>query len=168
MCKPASFNTNRFCFVISLLTVSANLSIYIIQIHQLLVCEAAVLFCGDMFFHFINLIFFPFTLHSLLLFSYRLPIILLVFCICSHILCRSRGFDFIYIFHSVLFFNKFIYLFIYFWLHWVFIAAHGLSLVAASGGYSSLWCMGFSLQWLVLWSTGSRCAGFSSCGTWTQ
>ena len=27
-------------------------------------------------------------------------------------------------------------LFIYFWLHWVFIATRGLSLVAASGGYS--------------------------------
>ena len=26
------------------------------------------------------------------------------------------------------------YVFIYFWLHWVFIAAPGLSLVAASGG----------------------------------
>ena len=33
----------------------------------------------------------------------------------------------------------------------------GLSLVVASGGYSSLWCMGFSLQWLLLLqSTGSR------------
>ena len=32
-------------------------------------------------------------------------------------------------------FLLFIYLFIYlFWLHWVFVAAHGLSLVAASGG----------------------------------
>ena len=30
-------------------------------------------------------------------------------------------------------FYKFI-LFIYFWPHWVFVAAHGLSLVAASGG----------------------------------
>ena len=30
--------------------------------------------------------------------------------------------------------NKFIYLFIiYFWLHWVFVAAHGLSLVAVRG-----------------------------------
>ena len=29
--------------------------------------------------------------------------------------------------------------FIYFWLRWVFVAARGLSLVAASGGYSSLW-----------------------------
>ena len=59
------------------------------------------------------------------------------------------------------------YLFIYFWLLWVFVAVRGLSLVAASGGYSSLWCMGFSLQWLLLlWSTGSRHAGFSSCGSW--
>ena len=51
-------------------------------------------------------------------------------------------------------------LFIYFWLCWVFVAACGLSLVAASGGYSSLQCAGFSLQWLLLlWSTGSRHAG---------
>ena len=34
--------------------------------------------------------------------------------------------------------NAFIYLFIYFWLRWVFIGACGLSLVAASVGYSSL------------------------------
>ena len=60
---------------------------------------------------------------------------------------------------------KFIYLFILFWLHWVFIAARRLSLAAVSGGYSSLWCAGFSLPWLLLlWSTGSRRAGFSSCG----
>ena len=45
----------------------------------------------------------------------------------------------------------------------------GFSLVAASGGYSSLWCAGFSLQWLLLlWSIGSRCMGFSSCGTRAQ
>ena len=37
---------------------------------------------------------------------------------------------------------------------------HGLSLVAASGGYSSLQCMGFSSQWLLLLqSMGSRHAG---------
>ena len=73
-------------------------------------------------------------------------------------------------------------LFIYLWLCWVFVAAHVLSLVAASGGYSSTWCMDFSL-WclLLLWSTGSRHTGFSSscgsralehrlssCGTWAQ
>ena len=56
---------------------------------------------------------------------------------------------------------------IYFWLHWVFIAARGLALVVASGVYSSLWCAGFSLQWLLLLrSMGSRRAGFSSCGSW--
>ena len=61
------------------------------------------------------------------------------------------------------------YLFIYFWLRWAFVAARGLPLVAASGGYSSLWCMGFSLRWLpLLWSTGSRRAGFSRYGTRAQ
>ena len=63
----------------------------------------------------------------------------------------------------------FIYLFIYLWLRRVFIAAHGLSLVVASRGYSSLRCAGFSLQWLLLLrSTGSRRAGFSSCGARAQ
>ena len=44
--------------------------------------------------------------------------------------------------------------FIYFWLHWVFAAVHGLSLVAVSGGYSSLRC------------AGSHCGDFSCCGAW--
>ena len=82
----------------------------------------------------------------------------------------------LFFFNINLFIYLSIYLFIYFWLHWVFVAAHGLSLVAASGlslvaasrGYSSK-CAGFSLQWLfLLWSTGSRHTGFSSCGTWAQ
>ena len=64
--------------------------------------------------------------------------------------------------------NSFI-LFIYFWRHWVLVAGHRLSLVVASGGYSSSWCTGFSLRWLLLWrSTGSRRTGFSSCGTRAQ
>ena len=56
-----------------------------------------------------------------------------------------------------------------------FLAALGLcccvrafffSLVATRRGYSSLQCAGFSLHWLLLlWSMGSRRAGFSSCGT---
>ena len=63
----------------------------------------------------------------------------------------------------------FVSLFIYFWLHWVFIAVHGLSLVAVSWGYSSLRCAGFSSWWLLLLqSMCSRCAGFSSCGAWAQ
>ena len=70
------------------------------------------------------------------------------------------------------YFFKLINLFI-FWLcwgpGWVFVAARGLSLIAASGGYSSLQCAGFSLQWLLLLqSTGSRHAGFRRCGTQAQ
>ena len=56
-----------------------------------------------------------------------------------------------------------------FWLCWVFVAACKLSLAAASGGYTSLQCAGFSLRWLLLLqSMGSRHAGFSSCSTWAQ
>ena len=61
------------------------------------------------------------------------------------------------------------YLFIYFWLRWVFIAACGLPLVVASRGYSSLQGTGFLFRWLpLLQSTGSRHAVFSSCGTQAQ
>ena len=72
--------------------------------------------------------------------------------------------------HAIqLFFINLFILFIYFWLWWVFVAACRLSLIAASGGYSSLQCAGFSLWWLLsLWSTGSRYTGFSSCGTQAQ
>ena len=52
---------------------------------------------------------------------------------------------------------NFFILFIYFWLCWVFIAVRRLSLVVESRGYSllrcagfSLWCAGFSSQWLLL------------------
>ena len=39
----------------------------------------------------------------------------------------------------------------------------------ASGGYSLLWCACFLLRWLLLlWSMGSRHAGFNSCGTRAQ
>ena len=65
------------------------------------------------------------------------------------------------------FFKKF--LFIYFWLHWVFVAARGPSLVESSGGYSLLRCAGLSPQWpLLLRSTGTRRVGFSSCGSRAQ
>ena len=65
-------------------------------------------------------------------------------------------------------------MYIYFWLHWVFVAACGLSLVAASGGYSLLWCTDFSLQWLLLCGAqplGARASvvvahGLSSSGSW--
>ena len=85
-------------------------------------------------------------------------------------LMREQIFFFILLFSAIKIFcdEHFfkINLFIIYWLHWVFIAAHGLSLVAASRGYSSLRCTGFSLWWLLLlWSTGSRRTGFSSCGS---
>ena len=72
-----------------------------------------------------------------------------------------------HIFSFKVFFSKNnLFYFIYFWLRWVFVAVCWLSLVAASGGYSSLRCAGFSLRWLLLLqSKGSRRAGFSSCGT---
>ena len=58
------------------------------------------------------------------------------------------------------FFYKFIYLFIYLWLCWVFVSVRGLSLVVASRGHSSSRCAGLSLSRpLLLRSTGSRCAG---------
>ena len=49
----------------------------------------------------------------------------------------------------------------------------GFSLVAASGGYSLLWCVGFSLWWLLLlgaralgiWASVVVAHGLSSCGS---
>ena len=67
------------------------------------------------------------------------------------------------------YFIDFLFVCFYFWLCWVFVAVRGLSLVVASGGYSSLRCAGFSLRWLLLLqSTGSRRMGFSSCSTWSR
>ena len=62
---------------------------------------------------------------------------------------------FCFVFNNVYSFSflfKF-YVFIYFWLHWVFVAVRGLSLVAASGGPLSS-CS----------ARASRYSGFSSCG----
>ena len=54
-------------------------------------------------------------------------------------------------------------------MHWVFVAALRLSLVAASRGYSSLQGSGFSQPWpLLLWSMASRCTGLISCCTRAQ
>ena len=44
--------------------------------------------------------------------------------------------------------------FIYFWLHWVFVAVCGLSLVAVRG--VTLHCSAWA----------SHCGGFSCCGAW--
>ena len=67
------------------------------------------------------------------------------------------------------FFFFFLSNFICLWQCWIFIAAWGLSLVAASGGCSLLRCVGVSLWWLLrLRSTGCRHFGFSPCCTQTQ
>ena len=69
--------------------------------------------------------------------------------------------DIVISFLKCFFLNLLIYWFIfYFWLWWVFVSVRGLSLVAARGGHSSLWCAGLSLsRSLLLQSTGSRRAG---------
>ena len=60
---------------------------------------------------------------------------------------------------EVFFKNKFIYLFTYLFVYLFIYGCIGSSLLRA----------GFSLQWLLLLrSTGSRCVGFSSCGTRAQ
>ena len=72
---------------------------------------------------------------------------------------------------SVFFFKNFIYLF------YLFLAVLGLccctefSLVVVIGGYSLAVVRGLliSVQWhFLLWSTGFRSMGFSSCGTWAH
>ena len=70
----------------------------------------------------------------------------------------------IFVFLCLIFLNLFIYLFIYGCIG-SSLPCTGFSLVAVSGGYSSLRCTGFSLRWLLLLrSTDSKLAGFSSCG----
>ena len=65
-------------------------------------------------------------------------------------------------------FFKYLYIFS---LRWVFVAACGLSLVVASGGYASQWCAGFSCcRARALGARASVVAarGLSSCGVWAQ
>ena len=64
-------------------------------------------------------------------------------------------------FFSFFFFLKDLFILLIDWLLcWVFVSVLGLSLVAASGGYSSSWCAGLSVSRpLLLQSTGSRRAG---------
>ena len=71
---------------------------------------------------------------------------------------------FIMFFCFALFLILFIYF--YFWLHWVFVAAHRLS---DERGLLFIVVPGLLIGWILfLQSTGSRRAGFSSCGTQAQ
>ena len=84
-------------------------------------------------------------------------------------LFRSSAHFYFYLKKILISFLKINLFIFYFWLCWVFVAARELSVVAVSGGYSLLWCMGFSLRWLLLLrSMDSRRAGFSSCGARAQ
>ena len=71
------------------------------------------------------------------------------------------------------FLDIYIYIFVvvvvFVWLHWVFVAVRGPSLVAESRGHSSLRWVGLSLRWpLLLWGMGSRRTGLGSCGSRAQ
>ena len=58
------------------------------------------------------------------------------------------------------FFNFLLFIYLFnFWLCWVFVSVRGLSLVEANRDRSSSRCMGLSLSWPLLRSTGSRRAG---------
>ena len=64
-------------------------------------------------------------------------------------------------------YTHFLSVFFFFLAALAFVAVHRLSLIVVSGGYSPLRCPGFFLwQPLLLRSTGSRHAGFSSCDAW--
>ena len=54
----------------------------------------------------------------------------------------------------IYFFTLSSFIYIFFWLHWVFVAVCGLSLVVASRGYS------------LFGAQDSHCSGFSCCGAW--
>ena len=69
------------------------------------------------------------------------------------------------------FFIHLFYLFIYLFFGCIesLLPCVGFLKLSRVGDYPSMWCTGFSLRWLLLLrSTGSRRAGFSSCGTRAQ
>ena len=82
-----------------------------------------------------------------------------------------ESFSFFFFFKNLSF--LFIYVFIYFWLRWVFVAVHGLSLVAAGAtlrcGVWASHCRGFSCcgaRALGVWASVVVARGLSSCGSW--
>ena len=69
-----------------------------------------------------------------------------------------KGVSYIQLINGAVEFNC---VFIDFLIYLLFLAALGFRLVVASGGYVLLQCTGFSLWWLLLWSTGYTRMGFS-------
>ena len=66
---------------------------------------------------------------------------------------NSQGFSFLHKFTNTCYLSLFLILLL-FWLHWVFLVGHGLSLVAASRGYFAV-------------ARASHCGGLSCCGEQT-
>ena len=106
--------------------------------------------------------FFPkmfFSLDSMTLLSLDSPLtylavlsnpLLIPLFSCSHMLGVLRVLFFVFCsFYILSLYSLFLKILFIFWLCWVFVAVHWLSLVAATGGYSLLWYTGFSLQWLL-------------------
>ena len=77
-----------------------------------------------------------------------------------------------YFFKQSDFIFYFYYYFLFYFIYLFIFGCGGSSLLHASSkrGYASSQCTGYtsSRSLLLLWSTGSRHAGFSSCGTWAQ
>ena len=59
----------------------------------------------------------------------------------------------------VIFIHLKFFIYLLFWLRWVFVAAHGLPLVAASISCCRLWCVGFSLWAFSMQRMGSGLSG---------
>ena len=77
----------------------------------------------------------------------------------------------LFILYSLLFFK----FYLFFWLHWVFVAARGLSLVAVSRGYSFVAVRGLLIvvaslccgaQALGMRASVVTALGLSICGSW--
>ena len=67
------------------------------------------------------------------------------------------------------FLNKFLFIYFYFWLPWVFVAARRLFSSCGEWGLLFFAVPGLLIGWLLLLqSMGSRRTDFSSCGTRAQ
>ena len=73
------------------------------------------------------------------------------------------------IYFPYIYVRVYMYIFSFFCLRWVFVAARAFSSCGEQGLLCSWQCSGFSLQWLLLiHGTGSWRTGFSSCHTQAQ
>ena len=72
-------------------------------------------------------------------------------------------------FELILFLYVNLFIYFYFWLRWVFVAARGLFSSCGEWGLLFIVVCGLLIGWLLLLqSTGSRRVGFSSCGRWAS